>query len=240
MEPNPGTIDLSEVTLTFSLFPGTSLPDTVGEMRHHIMIGNIGSAVTVSLDDAFTAEGIDIAGLALLATVARSEDGSSITTKDSLGKVTTHTEDEFLALQTKWLGPFVDGIGVARGYLSFSAIDGDGLRRTHKIPFQTPVRLYNENRSGVTRYPSFAYTAALRTSGTDYVVRVPISHELKTGESDRFTLSLGVRRSSRHRLVVSVRDIARTTTATQEIDLAVFLPFSVTSVLDSRLPKDDA
>jgi hypothetical protein len=65
--------------------------------------------------------------------------------------------------------------------------------------------------------PSQTYSIMLPVPARDAVVRLPLTHVIKKGDADHFTVTLGVRRSSDVRLKLALRDARRQTIGTFEV-----------------------
>jgi hypothetical protein len=94
------------------------------------------------------------------------------------------------------------------------------------VKFSAPVYLSNKNRMGLLRPPSYRYDAAFEIQRTNYQQRVPISHSLEPGESDRFTVKIAVAQSSFHRFRATLRDVSGRVWQSVPIEMSCFVPRS--------------
>jgi len=123
----------------------------------------------------------------------------------------------------EYMGPFRDRVGTLVGEITFADPTTVAQRR---VRFYAHVYLDNQDRRSVLRPPSYKYEAALEAQGANYQRRVQISHELKQGETDRFTVKVAVPQSSSHRFQATVRDITGSTWASLPIEMNCFVPRS--------------
>src|SRR4029077_4283433 len=64
--------------------------------------------------------------------------------------------------------------------------------------FSTIGWIYDEHRAGAPSPPSYAYVTKFDVDGRSYSRRDNMCKEIKPGETDRFTLKIGVEKSSLH------------------------------------------
>lgn len=77
---------------------------------------------------------------------------------------------------------------------------------------------------GYMAFPTYQYDTKIKCSGDNYQVRVPISQVLKPQEADRFTIKIGMDRSSLHKLHVKLLYNNNMMSKSQEIELRTFIP----------------
>ena len=96
-------------------------------------------------------------------------------------------------------GAFQDGVGTVIGKIDFLAptIDGQAEKRT--IAFWTPVCFIESGGRGVLAPMSYTYQSQFEVGMSRYQRRVPLSQEVKSGDTDRFSAKIAVKKSSRHR-----------------------------------------
>ncbi len=73
--------------------------------------------------------------------------------------------------------------------------------------------------SDFQRPPTYAYGTTFDANNAAYQRRVQISHEIKPGESDRFTVKIALPASSFHRFHTTIRDISGLTLRSLPIEL---------------------
>jgi hypothetical protein len=98
------------------------------------------------------------------------------------------------------LGPFKECAALVYGTITYSWKRAADSLEHETVQFFTKVNVANENRFGARKPSSFQYRARLEACGENYRVTVPLSQEVKPGESDRFNIQLGAERSAIHRL----------------------------------------
>ena len=119
--------------------------------------------------------------------------------------------------------------------MSFST-HSDNERKRH-VRFQAPVYLANKRLLGVPKPPTYTYDTSFETSQADYERRVQISHEIKPGDTDRFTVKVGIGRSSRHRFRAVVRDITGRILRSPLIEMTGFVPRSRSKRVESVIAQ---
>ena len=138
------------------------------------------------------------------------------------GQTERLTSAELEQREKKCLGKFQKCVGTLVGEIQFAGPGGASDQRG--VKFYSHVYLANQNRLGLPRPPSYKYDVAFPAQGTNYQRRAPISHELKQGETDRFTVTLAVAQSSCHRLRATVRDISGLALTSVPIEMNCFVP----------------
>jgi hypothetical protein len=138
------------------------------------------------------------------------------------------SEQEHDKLRNRALGHFTNGDAVMRGTLEFSQNDANGLQTRQVNPFVATVE-FGGPRRGAPLPPSWAYNVKLKSEGRHYTISKPISQTLKSGESDRFLLSLSADRSSFHEFSIKLVYNDNATLTSKPISLELFV-----STLDAR------
>jgi len=235
---NEGWCDLQDVTVRYALLPGElETAPTVGEHPFVCTVGTVSHSEKVWILDAFRQMGVDTGGLERLSN-AEAVDDEHLTVTDENGVATTITKDEYERRCQECLGPFQDGVGTAFGEIDFtaSAIDGNASRRT--IAFRTPVCLFNMNRCGVPKPSSYEYQARFEVGMSGYQRRVSLSQEVKSGETDRFSAKIAVKKSSLHRFRATVRDIQGNQFQFPAIEMTIFVPRSAEARVNNFLSQE--
>jgi hypothetical protein len=220
---NEGGCDIVDLTISFHLLPGEiEAPRDPGPpYPHSVVLPLLAERAEVDVTQSFQDEGVDIAGLILLTNGEReSENEWLVPTAD--GQTEQLTIVELEEREKQFLGKFQEWVGTLVGDIQFSGSGGSADQR--RVRFYSHVYLANRNRFGVPRPPSYPYDVAFPVQGSNYQRRVPIAHELKQGETDRFTLKLAVAQSSCHRFRATIRDISGLTLATAPIEMKCFVP----------------
>lgn len=234
MLTNEGLVDLVDVEIHFNIIAGDiSTPlSTSSSYRHLITVSNLADRIDVDVTEAFQKEGVNIEQLILLTNGDwETNDVFVLPTGDGSQEKISDIEMERRLKDA--LGPFQDWVGTLAGEISFSASELTDQRQ--KVRFQAPVYLSNENRSGLPRPPTHTYGATFDVQNTAYQIRVPISHELRPSDTDRFTIKIAVARSSSHRFHATILDITGQEFKSLPIELKCFVPRSRRSEIDSLL-----
>lgn len=232
---NEGWSTLTDLNISFHLFPGTAAIPTrvLSPYPHSISVPLLEEHVAVDVTDALRKEGVDVEGQIRLADgewdervfVARAVDGSE----------ERMTEAEVQARWAKCLGPFTMEVGTLVGEIGFrNGLDSGPKNVVH---FSAPVYLANKNRMGITRPPSYNYDSAFAVQGTSYQRRVQISHSLDPGEADRFTVKVAIAQSSFHRLRATLRDVSGLVWQSFPIEMHCFVPRSRRKAVEDAVAK---
>lgn len=93
---------------------------------------------------------------------------------------------------------------VVYGQIDYIGTDVAGKSSAHSVKFSTNVSLVMPG-PGAPGPPTYAYEAMLDIERSHYEVAVPISHIIKPGDADRFTITVGAPKSSRHRFDLQLK-----------------------------------
>jgi hypothetical protein len=165
---------------------------------YELALGDLEEDANVDVSTPLTQAGVDLVGLAGLGTFSHRV-GDQTTLMNAQGVERTFTGAQLAAARRTFFGPFQSGAALLSGQFEYNAQTVDGESEARRVKFWTVVWIYNENRKGVPRPPSYEYATKFRAEGTDYQRQVSISQELKAGETDRFLVKIGFDKSSRHR-----------------------------------------
>jgi hypothetical protein len=97
--------------------------------------------------------------------------------------------------------------------------------QSYSIRFSTQVAIVHPG-VGMSLGPTFAYNVKFDVARTNYEVIVPISQYIKPNDVDRFTISIGVEKSSRHIFDVKFEYGQKQRLVSPPITLDVFIPKS--------------
>jgi hypothetical protein len=227
---NEGWGPARDVKVSFHLVP---LEERVQEdyttpYPYSIALEDITEQLNVDISDAFRQAGVDLDGLADLRIVSQTYGGGrdEVTLRQSDGSDATVSREQFEARRASYLGRFKRGGALVSGEIAFNHTSVDGSERHRTLKFATVVWIFDENRVGVPRPPSYQYAVRLLVDGTTYERRLNISHEIKPGETDRFAIKLGVDESSRHIFHLRLLYNRSASLDTGEIRLLTFVPRS--------------
>lgn len=84
----------------------------------------------------------------------------------------------------------------------------------------------NKHRAAAPFPPTFEYATKFEVESESYQRRVPISHLLKPGEGDRFTIRIGMDKSSLHSFKARVVYNDGHESVSPQFDLLAFVPRS--------------
>ena len=222
---NEGWCDLTDLTISFRLLPEevAAPPNVEPPYPHSITLPILTDRAEVDVTQAFQEEGVDIDELILL-TNGELESQDTLVVPRADGSKERMTLAELDEREKKCLGKFQNWVGTLAGEISFTLAAGAG--RKHRVKFHAPVYLANERRLGLPKPPTYMYDATFDIQNTAYQRRVQISHELKPGDTDRFTVKIAVAQSSSHRFRATVRDITGLALQSLPIEMKCFVPRS--------------
>ena len=223
---NESWLTLHELKIDFNVVPGLmdELADEVATYENSVLFDRLEDRLDIDILPGFERAGVDVQDLCLLTNGEWDEDRYEL--PDTQGNAASLSEDEFNQRLQKALGGFQGWVGTVYGEITFLIYPDQAAGFPSTVRFQTFVYLINENRFGLPRPASFKYDLSLKAEGENYQEMTTISHELRPGDTDRFTLSLGVPRSSRHRFTAIVRDLSGSDLRSMPINLSCFIPRS--------------
>jgi DNA-binding winged helix-turn-helix (wHTH) protein len=111
---------------------------------------------------------------------------------------------EYQILEKQCLGPFSDRRAFIVGELEYGQTDPEG-NKSHQIHKVTAPIWLTEPMDGAPMAPSYSYQICLEVEAEEYTRKVPISHVLKRGETDRVLLVIAAERSSIHEFDLTLR-----------------------------------
>lgn len=98
------------------------------------------------------------------------------------------------------------------GWMTYTWKEGE-TEKSHRVALRAPVLILPPDGLGAPGPVEGKYEAMLQESGQNYALKVPVSHVVKPGGTTRFTVTLGVPKSSLHRFKLTLA-----TTDAKEID----------------------
>lgn len=121
-----------------------------------------------------------------------------------------------------------DNLVKVSGVLEFEGFQMDKQIKKYNINFQTHVFLYNMFLPGALLPPSYGYETKFEVEGNNYYRQVPISHVLQPGEADRFVITIGMDKSSRHIFKIRILyNNDETICFDKSVDMLTFVPKSI-------------
>ncbi|MBV8104745.1 MAG: hypothetical protein JO223_08990 [Hyphomicrobiales bacterium] len=231
---NEGWCDLLDINISFNLLPGEIPEPAVPEppYRHSIDLPLLPDHAEIDVTQAFEREGVNITGLILISN-GRWKDNETIVIPTAEGLDEKISLVQFEERKKLYLAAFNDHVGTLVGEIGFTAANDPNTRR--KVKFHDVVYLANANRRGLPRPPTATYGTIFETAATSYQRRVQISHEIRAGETDRFTVKIAVRQSSIHNFSAKIRDIAGVELKLPLIQMGCFVPRSRRKFVESHL-----
>lgn len=223
---NEGWAELRDLALRFNITPGL-INDAVPILppyKHSIDASHLVDRLEIDVGDAFADDGLDLDDLLLVMNGDWTADGE-FELPEVDGKRERLAQDQLNQRTEKALGPFQAWVGTLAGEISYTSAAAPDEQRS--VRFQTFVYLANEDRYGIPRPVTFQYQAALEADNRSYTKVVPISQELKAGDTDQVTLTIAAPQSSSHHLSLKVRDILGQELQSGPITLDCFVPRSV-------------
>jgi hypothetical protein len=190
---------------------------------HEVRIDDFLEDIIVDISSAFEEEGLNLTALRS----SKERFGSYIRLED-LGEEILEDLDPFRG------NDFLENYGaIVTGELIYKYIDGRGKKREHKVKFSTYVYIFYSAPNGMMLPPTYQYATKFDVDRANYLRSVEISHVLKPGEADRFTIKIGTNKSSIHSFTVSLLHNAGQVLESQKIELTTFVPrLSAKSVED--------
>lgn len=170
------------------LFESPPSPNYSAPFAHEVHVGDVERRAIMSLAPAFIKMGVDVESLKALPRYGRHQ----------------MSTEEFEAHRRQFLGPFTSGRASLSGELVFTSKTLSGKTKKWRVQFSAIVQLFNRKAKKKVRLPTREYDVKLDSENVNYLRRVPISHVLEPGESDRFTLMIAVDRSSYHSFVLEL------------------------------------
>lgn len=118
------------------------------------------------------------------------------------------------------IGPFDRGVARVWGTIGYTGSESPAIVRT--IRFSTELSLLWKWPEAPLK-PSMEYEVELATDRQNYTVQLSIAHELKPGETDRWTVKLGASKASLHRFKVRLGYGNGRSVESSAIELDLFL-----------------
>jgi hypothetical protein len=119
------------------------------------------------------------------------------------------------------------------GWMTYTWKDGEP-EKSRRVALCLPILILPPDGLGAPMPASGKYEAMLRESAKDYALKVPVSHVVKKGDATRFTVTLGVPKSSFHHMKVTLATTDGKEIDAGEVDLQALLPrHAVTQLEDA-------
>lgn len=141
------------------------------------------------------------------------------------------TYESMRKLDPKLAGPFRKSCWI-HGRMTVSWKDG-GETKTKTYPFYSDIAIFPPEGLGAAGPVAGKYEAMLRESGENYELPVDISRIVKPGGTDRFTLTLGIPRTSKHELKLELRTTEGESISSGPVTIDGLLPRTAAYMLEA-------
>ena len=233
---NDGWDLIDRVQFDFTLTPSQPKGPPPAELPFHRTFQRVKEHVRVSLTDELTKAGVapelTAAGKAYLQAEAavdsilgKADSSTNIDENPEFQKaeaVVSEAGEAMMKMSPKLAGKFEKSCW-AHGRMTLTWKDG-GEVRTQTITFQTDILIFPPDGLGAAGPVSGKYEAMLRESGENYELPIDISRMVKAGGIDRFVVTLGLPRTSRHELSLELRTTAGETLSSGPVFIEGLLP----------------
>ncbi|WP_265594330.1 hypothetical protein [Haloferula sp. BvORR071] len=126
------------------------------------------------------------------------------------------------------------------GWLNYTWKEGE-TEKSNRVALRVPVLILPPDGLGATGPVEGKYEAMLRESDKDYALKVPVTQTVKPGATTRFTVTLGVPKSSFHRFKVALVSTDGAEIDAGLVELQALLPRSAVGQLEmsAKAPKEE-
>lgn len=109
------------------------------------------------------------------------------------------------------------------GWMTYTWKEGE-TEKSHRVALRAPILILPPDGLGAPMPVEGKYEAMLQESGQNYALKVPVSHVVKPGGTTRFTVTLGVPKSSFHRFKLTLATTDAKEMDAGQVELKAFLP----------------
>ncbi|MGA2060113.1 MAG: hypothetical protein ABSG67_06500 [Thermoguttaceae bacterium] len=217
------------------------IPDYTSPYPYTISLEDINDSLNVNISSFFKKEGVNFNGLSSLQNVKEvdSRGNHNLIVINPDGSEKTLTYEQYEKEFHSYFGKFEIGGALACGEISYESKSVDGTNQYHKFKFATVVWIYDENLKGLPKPPSYQYKTQFEVEGHDYDRRVNVSQEIKPGETDRFSINIGVDKSSFHKFSLQLVYNGSQCIEFDDIELTEFISRSGVEYLKSAKANQD-
>lgn len=193
-----------------------------------VVVGDFLEENNVDISASFEEAGVDLASLNSRRNVRREWNHGNVDVVfvDRENIEQRVSEKEFERLEATSLGEFQTNEAIVSGELVYDSVIPAEAIQENRVQFSAVVNIINRNRVGLPAPPSYKYATKFDVDGHDYQRRVGISHVLKPGDADRFTLKIGMDKSSLHKFTVRLLYNNGHELALPAVELLGFVPRS--------------
>lgn len=140
------------------------------------------------------------------------------------------------ALDPKLAGPFRKACFI-HGRMTLTWKDG-GEVKTRTFPFHSDILMFPPDGLGAPGPVAGKYEAMLRESGENYELPIDVSRIVKAGGVDRFVVTLGLPRTSKHELTLELHTTEGETLSTGPVAIEGLLPRTAADMLTEGASED--
>lgn len=117
------------------------------------------------------------------------------------------------------------------GRMTLTWKDGTEVR-TRTLPFRADILIFPPDGLGAPSPVNGRFEAMLRESGENYELPVDLSRIVKAGATDRFVITLGIPRTSKHELTLELKTTNGETLSSGPVSIEGLLPLSAAYLLE--------
>lgn len=247
---NDGWEVIDSVQFDFTLTPAKPKGPPPAELPFHRTFQRVKERVRVSLTEELTKAGVDpqltSAGKAYIqaeaavdALLRKADSTSNLDENPEFQKAEKAVEElggAMMKLSPKLAGKFEKSCW-AHGRMTLGWKDG-GETRTQTVAFQTDILIFPPDGLGAAGPVMGKYEAMLRESGENYELPVNLSRIVKAGGVDRFVITLGLPRTTRHELTLELKTTAGEILSSGPVSIEGLLPRSSALMLEQGVSED--
>lgn len=247
---NEGWDVIDSVQFDFTLVPDMPKGPPPAELPFHRTFQRVKEQVRVSLTDELTKAGVapelTSAGKAYLQAEAvvdgllkKADSSTNLDENPEFQKAEKAIEEiggAMMKLSPRLAGKF-EKTCWAHGRMTLTWKDG-GEARTQTLAFQTDILIFPPDGLGAAGPVMGKYETMLRESGENYELPVNISRIVKAGGVDRFVLTLGLPRTTRHELTLVLKTTEGETLTSGPVSIEGLLPRSCAMMLEQGASEE--
>jgi hypothetical protein len=216
---NEGWGEIRNCMIKYNIAPLNQSISFDGPYSHELYIGNFMESKIVDLSSALLGMGVDVPEL-----IKCNEDWNCI--RHSIYLEESRLKDA--------LGPFNECDVLVFGEMIYSGVNNENDIQTKSLKFSTRVSLIKSG-PGAPIPPSYYYQIMLDIDKNNYEISLPISQAIKAGETDRFNIAIGAKKSSLHVFKLKLIYNDNQSLSSPELKLRIIIPRSQADLLYNKL-----
>lgn len=246
---NEGWDSIDSVKFDFAITPREPKGKAPQELPFSRTFQRVKEHLRISLTDELTKAGVapqltaagksyldaEAARDALLEKAASDSNPDENPTFQKAEEAVSEASTAMFKLSPKLAGKFEESCWV-HGRMSLEWKDGAEVRK-QVVAFRCKIMLFPPDGLGAVGPVAGKYEAMLRESGETYELPVDVSRIVKPGGVDRFMLTLGIPRTSKHELTVELKTTDGASVISGPISIEGLLPRSSADALEQ--PKSE-